>query len=264
MTIIAAAKVGGILANNKFPAEFIYQNLLISSNLVHQSFISGVSKLLQIGSSCIYPKDSPQPILENYLLSSPLEPTNEPYAIAKIASIKLCESYNRQYGVDYRSIMPTNLYGPNDNFHPTNSHVLPALIQRFHDAKLQNLPEVKIWGSGKARREFLYVDDLADAALFILSLDKATYDGQTDAMVSHINVGWGEDISVMELAQLVASRVGYGGSIEIDPSKPDGTKQKLLDTKRLTTLGWKPSVTLRDGIDKTYEWFEQNLTTLRR
>ncbi|OOY12007.1 GDP-fucose synthetase [Thioclava marina] len=263
VVILAAAKVGGIHANNTYPAEFIYENLMIEANVIHQAFAAGVTKLLQLGSSCIYPKAAPQPMAEDTLLTGPLEPTNEPYAIAKIAGIKLCESYNRQHGVDYRSVMPTNLYGPGDNFHPQNSHVLPALIRRFHEATRDGLEEVTIWGTGTPRREFLHVDDMAEASLFVLDLPKAEYDANTDPMLSHINVGSGSDISILELAQLVAQVTGFAGRITTDPSKPDGTMRKLMDISRLKAMGWQARIGLEDGIDETYRWFLENHDTAR-
>lgn len=257
VVILAAAKVGGIHANNTYPAEFIYENLMIECNVIHQAFAAGVTRLLQLGSSCIYPKAVPQPMKEDALLTGTLEPTNEPYAIAKIAGIKICESYNRQYGVDYRSVMPTNLYGPGDNFHPENSHVMPALIRRFHEAAQNGTPEVVIWGSGKPMREFLHVDDMAEASLFVLDLDKATYDANTEPMLSHINVGTGTDISIMDLALMIAKVTGYKGKISNDPSKPDGTMKKLMDVSRLARMGWTARVALEDGVAETYEWFKQ-------
>lgn len=263
LVIIAAARVGGIHANNKYPAEFIYDNLMIECNMIHGAFKAGVRRLLQLGSSCIYPKDAPQPILESCLLTGKLESTNEPYAVAKIAGIKLCESYNRQYGVDYRSIMPTNLYGPGDNFHPENSHVLPALIRRIHEAKVQGLDEIKIWGSGTPRREFLHVDDMAEASLFVLSLPKTVFDATTQEMTRHINVGSGADISVLDLAHLIASVIGYDGVITTEPEKPDGTMRKLLDTRRLNSLGWHAKIGLEQGISETYSWFLLNQRDLR-
>lgn len=261
--ILAAAKVGGIHANNTYPADFIYENLMIECNVIHQAFAAGVRKLLQLGSSCIYPKAAAQPMQENALLTGTLEPTNEPYAIAKIAGIKLCESYNRQHDVDYRSVMPTNLYGPGDNFHPENSHVLPALMRRFHEAAQQGLEEVTIWGSGTPRREFLHVDDMAAASLFVLGLDKANYDANTDPMLSHINVGCGSDVSILELAQLVADVVGFEGRITTDPSKPDGTARKLMDVSRLDQMGWRARIGLEDGVAETYQWFLANAEALR-
>ncbi|MBO9467530.1 GDP-L-fucose synthase [Tropicibacter sp. R15_0] len=253
--ILAAAKVGGIHANNTYPAQFIYENLMIECNVIHQAFAAGVQNLLQLGSSCIYPKAVPQPMREDALLTGTLEPTNEPYAIAKIAGIKLCESYNRQYGTDYRSVMPTNLYGPGDNFHPENSHVLPALIRRFHEARLQGRDEVVIWGSGEPRREFLHVDDMAEASLFVAGLDRVTYDDNTQPMLSHINVGSGSDVTILDLARLVAKITGFEGRIATDPSKPDGTMRKLMDVTRLADMGWRASIPLERGIAETYDWF---------
>ena len=255
VVILAAAKVGGIHANNTYPADFIYENLMIECNVIHQAFASGCTRLLQLGSSCIYPRAVPQPMREDALLTGVLEPTNEPYAVAKIAGIKLCESYNRQHGVDYRSVMPTNLYGPGDNFHPDNSHVLPALIRRFHEAARAGAEVVEIWGSGKPRREFLHVDDMAEASLFVLDLDKQAYDAKTEPMLSHINVGSGTDVSIMELAQMVAQVTGFQGRIGNDPSKPDGTMRKLMDVSRLDEMGWRANIGLLEGIKGTYEWF---------
>ena len=253
---LAAAKVGGIHANNTYPAEFIYDNLMVQNNVIHQAFLNGVQKLLFLGSSCIYPKLAPQPMSEEALLTGKLEPTNEPYAIAKIAGIKMCESYNRQYGqshgIDYRSVMPTNLYGPGDNYHPENSHVIPALIRRFHEAKLSNAPEVVIWGTGTPRREFLYVDDMAAASVFVMGLDKAIYDSQTQPMQSHINVGFGSDVTINELAHAVATAIGYQGVICFDSSKPDGSPRKWMDSSKLNTLGWKPLVGLQEGLSNAY------------
>jgi GDPmannose 4,6-dehydratase/GDP-L-fucose synthase len=263
VVILAAAKVGGIMANNTYPAQFIYENLMIECNVIHEAFAAGVSSLLQLGSSCIYPKNAHQPMREASLLTGTLEPTNEPYAVAKIAGIKLCESYNRQYGVDYRSVMPTNLYGPGDNFHPENSHVLPALIQRFHEAAKETLSEVVIWGSGKPKREFLHVDDMADASLFVLGLDPETYAANTEPMLSHINVGSGTDVSILELAEMVANVTNFKGHIVTDPSKPDGTKRKLMDVSRLSEMGWKASIPLERGVAKTYEWFLDHQTVAR-
>jgi len=258
---LAAAKVGGIHANNTYPAQFIYNNLMIQSNVIHQAFTHGVKKLLFLGSSCIYPKHAPQPMTEDILLTGKLEPTNEPYAIAKIAGIKMCESYNRQYGqshgIDYRSVMPTNLYGPGDNYHPENSHVIPALIRRFHEAKLNHLPEVVIWGTGTPKREFLYVDDMASASVFVMELDKAIYDQSTDPMQSHINVGFGSDVMIAELAVTIASVVGYQGEIQFDSSKPDGPPRKWMDSSRLERLGWKSSVPLQAGLERAYADFER-------
>ena len=260
---LAAAKVGGIHANNTYPAEFIYQNLMVQANVIDAAFRSGVQKLLFLGSSCIYPKLAPQPMAEDALLTGPLEPTNEPYAIAKIAGIKLCESYNRQYrvshGVDYRSIMPTNLYGPGDNYHPENSHVIPALIRRFHEAKVANAPTVTVWGSGTPRREFLYVDDMAAASAFVMNLPKATLDAHTQPMQSHINVGFGDDITIKELAQAVGKTVGYQGVIDFDTSKPDGSPRKLMDSSRLNALGWQAQVGLKAGLAAAYQDFMSQL-----
>jgi GDP-L-fucose synthase len=255
VVILAAAKVGGIMANNTYPAEFIYENLMIECNVIHQAHAAGVQRLLQLGSSCIYPRDAAQPMAEEALLTGPLEPTNEPYAIAKIAGIKLCESYNRQYGVDYRSVMPTNLYGPGDNFHPQNSHVLPALIRRFHEATRDGATEVVIWGSGKPMREFLHVDDMAEASLFVLDLPRDAYAAQTHPMQSHINVGTGCDISIAALAQMVAEVTGFKGRLVFDTSKPDGTMRKLMDVSRLADMGWRARIDLKDGLRETYDWF---------
>lgn len=255
VVILAAAKVGGIHANNTYPAEFIYENMMIECNVIHQAFAAGVTRLLQLGSSCIYPKHADQPMSEDALLTGTLEPTNEPYAIAKIAGIKLCESYNRQYGSDYRSVMPTNLYGPGDNFHPENSHVLPALIRRFHEAKVAGLDSVTIWGTGTPRREFLHVDDMATASLFVLELDKETYEANTAPMLSHINVGTGTDVQIIHLAKMVSEVIGFKGKILTDPSKPDGTPRKLMDVSRLAKMGWRAQISLEDGIAGTYEWF---------
>ncbi len=262
--ILAAAKVGGIMANNSYPAEFIYDNLMIEANVIHQAYAAGVTQLLQLGSSCIYPRAVPQPMREDALLTGVLEPTNEPYAISKIAGIKLCESYNRQYGTDYRSVMPTNLYGPGDNFHPENSHVLPALIRRFHEAARAGQDEVVIWGSGAPRREFLHVDDMAAASLFVLALPKADYSANTKAMLSHINVGCGNDISILELAQMVAQVTGFQGRIATDPSKADGTPRKLMDVSRLAQMGWRASISLEDGLADTYSWFLTHSDSFRR
>jgi len=263
VVILAAAKVGGIHANNTYPADFIYENLMIASNVVHQAYAAGVTRLLQLGSSCIYPRDVAQPMREDALLTGTLEPTNEPYAVAKIAGIKLCESYNRQHSVDYRSVMPTNLYGPGDNFHPENSHVMPALMRRFHEAAQENRDEVVIWGTGSPRREFLHVDDMAAASLFVLDLPKPDYDANTDPMLSHINVGTGSDISILELAQAVAKVTGFQGQIKTDPSKPDGTPRKLMDVGRLARMGWRAQIGLEDGIAETYQWYLANTENLR-
>lgn len=260
---LAAAKVGGIWANNTYPAEFIYQNLIIEANIIHGAFEAGVRKLLFLGSSCIYPKLAEQPIAESSLLQGALEPTNEPYAIAKISGIKLCESYNRQYGTDYRSVMPTNLYGINDNFHPENSHVVPALLRRFHEAKMQDLPSVTVWGSGSPMREFLYVDDMAGACLHVMNLPEEVYGEHVLPMSSHINVGTGKDCTIRELANTIARAVGYRGEILWDTGKPDGTPRKLLDVGLLKRLGWQYSVELDEGIERTYQWFLQNQEKFR-
>ena len=252
---LAAAKVGGILANNNYPAEFIYENMVIECNIIHSAHLAGVNKLLFLGSSCIYPKHASQPMREDALLTGVLEPTNEPYAIAKIAGIKLCESYNRQYGRDYRSVMPTNLYGKNDNFHPENSHVVPALMRRFHEAKERGDNEVVVWGSGDPMREFLYVDDMANASIYVMELDQEIYNANTNPLLSHINVGTGEDCTIRELALTMAKVVGFEGNVVFDASKPDGTPRKLMDVQRLTKMGWKYSISLQDGLQKTYEWF---------
>ena len=253
--VIAAAKVGGIHANNSYPADFIYQNLLIELNLIHGAYLARINNLLFLGSSCIYPKESLQPIKEEYLLSGYLESTNEPYAIAKIAGIKLCESYNRQYGTDYRSIMPTNLYGPNDNFHPKDSHVIPALIRKFHEAKIKDKPFVEVWGSGKPMREFLHVDDMADASIYIMGLDKEILKKEIKPMLSHINVGAGIDITIKDVAQLIKEVIGFNGNIIFNLKMPDGSKRKLLDISRIKSLGWEYSITLKDGLQQTYDWF---------
>jgi GDP-L-fucose synthase len=260
---LAAAKVGGIHANNAYPADFIYQNLMMQANVIEAAFQNGVQKLLFLGSSCIYPRMAQQPMREDALLTGTLEPTNEPYAIAKIAGIKLCESYNRQYGqshsVDYRSVMPTNLYGPGDNFHPENSHVIPALIRRFHEAKLANAPSVAIWGTGTPRREFLYVDDMAAASVHVMQLPKATYDQHTTPMQSHINVGSGSDVTIAEVAQRIAQTVGYTGQIEFDTSKPDGAPRKWMDSSRLNALGWQAKMDLQHGLAAAYQDFVSKL-----
>jgi GDP-L-fucose synthase len=263
VVILAAAKVGGIHANNTYPADFIYKNLMIECNVIHEAFAAGVQKLLQLGSSCIYPKAVQQPMREDALLTGTLEPTNEPYAVAKIAGIKLCESYNRQHGVDYRSVMPTNLYGQGDNFHPDNSHVMPALIRRFHEAARDGSEEVAIWGSGTPRREFLHVDDMAAASLLVLNLPKKTYDENTDPMLSHINVGTGVDVSIFELAQLIARVTGFSGKITTDPTKPDGTMRKLMDVGRLAQMGWRAGIQLEQGLADTYAWYLANIETVR-
>jgi len=256
---LAAAKVGGIHANNTYPAEFIYENLMIEANIIHSAFKHGVKKLLFLGSSCIYPKLADQPMREEALLTGSLECTNEPYAIAKIAGIKLCESYNRQYGkshgIDYRSVMPTNLYGPGDNYHPENSHVIPALIRRFHEAKANDLPEVAIWGSGTPKREFLHVDDMAAASIHVMNLDHDLYQQHTQPMLSHINVGYGNDVSIAELAVLIGQTIGYKGRITYDSSKPDGTPRKLMDSSRLNALGWQASISLEEGLVSVYKDF---------
>lgn len=261
--ILAAAKVGGIHANNNYPAEFIYENLMMECNIIHQAFQAGVQKLLFLGSSCIYPRAVRQPMQEDALLTGVLEPTNEPYAIAKIAGIKLCESYNRQYGTDYRSIMPANLYGPGDNFHVENSHVLPALIRRFHEAVAEGQDEVVIWGTGKPHREFLHVDDMAEASLFVMHLDDATYRANTQPMLSHINVGSGEEIAIADLARMIAETTGFRGRITFDTSKPDGTPRKLMDNSRLASMGWTARISLEDGIRLTYQWFMDHQSELR-
>lgn len=258
--ILAAAKVGGIHANNTYPAEFIYQNLMIQCNVINAAYRNRVKRLLFLGSTCIYPKSVQQPIQEGALLTDKLEPTNEPYAIAKIAGVKLCESYNRQFGTDYRSVMPTNLYGINDNFHLENSHVIPALMKRFHEAKIQHQDEVVVWGSGKPMREFLNVDDLAEASLFIIELDKETYLANTEPMLSHINIGTGEEIAIRELAETIAAVVGYKGNISFDKSKPDGSPRKLVDISRLTTMGWQYKIELKQGLEQTYQWYQEHGT----
>ncbi|SHE49734.1 GDP-L-fucose synthase [Microbulbifer donghaiensis] len=256
---LAAAKVGGIYANNQYPAEFIYQNLAIECNVIHEAHRSGVQQLLFLGSSCIYPRLAQQPIVEASLLQGYLEPTNEPYAIAKIAGIKLCESYSRQYGRDYRSVMPTNLYGPNDNFHPENSHVVPALIRRFHEAKACGASEVDVWGSGRPMREFLHVDDMADACIHVAGLARSIYESETQPLMSHINVGSGVDCTIRELAESIARVVGFTGRLVFDDSKPDGTPRKLLDVSLLRRLGWESQISLEDGLQSTYEWFVENI-----
>lgn len=255
---MASAKVGGIHANNTYPAEFIYQNLMVEANIIHAAHCNDVNKLLFLGSSCIYPKFAEQPMKEEALVTGVLEPTNEPYAVAKIAGIKLCESYNRQYGRDYRSVMPTNLYGPNDNFHPENSHVVPALLKRFHEATQRGDDEVVIWGSGKPQREFLHVDDMAAASVHVMELDDATYQAHTQPMLSHINVGTGVDCSIRELAETIARVTEYQGKLLFDSSKPDGTPRKLMDVSRLKALGWQSTISLEDGLRDAYRWFVEN------
>jgi GDP-L-fucose synthase len=260
---LAAAKVGGIHANNTYPADFIYQNLMMQANVINAAFQNGVKRLLFLGSSCIYPRNAPQPMREDALLTGLLEPTNEPYAIAKIAGIKLCESYNRQYGashgVDYRSVMPTNLYGPGDNYHPTNSHVIPALIRRFHEAKVLGAPTVAIWGSGTPKREFLYVDDMAAASVFVMNLSKDVYEQHTSPMQSHINVGFGSDVTIAEVAQVISQVVGYTGHISYDTTQPDGTPRKWMDSSRLNALGWQARIQLQDGLALAYGDFVKHL-----
>ena len=260
--VLAAAKVGGIVANNTYPADFIYQNLLIQNNVIGSAFQSGVERLLFLGSSCIYPRNAKQPMREAALLTGELEKTNEPYAIAKIAGIKLCESFNRQYGTDYRSVMPTNLYGEGDNFHPENSHVIPAMMRRFHLAKERGDDSVEVWGTGTPRREFLHVDDMASACVHVLNLDRQRYQAATEG-VSHVNIGVGEDCSIAELAQTMAEVVGFDGSIEFDTSKPDGTPRKLLDVSVLESLGWSARISLRQGLEMTYQWFLEHSNALR-
>lgn len=261
---MASAKVGGIHANNTYPAEFIYQNLMVEANIIHAAHCNDVQKLLFLGSSCIYPKFAAQPMKEEALITGVLEPTNEPYAVAKIAGIKLCESYNRQYGRDYRSVMPTNLYGPNDNFHPENSHVVPALLKRFHEATQRGDDEVVIWGSGKPQREFLHVDDMAAACVHVMELDDAVYQAHTQPMLSHINVGTGVDCSIRELAETIARVTEYQGRLIFDSSKPDGTPRKLMDVSRLKALGWQASISLEDGLRDAYRWFVDNQHQIRQ
>ncbi len=260
---LAAARVGGIHANNTYPADFIYENLAIETNVIHHAHSAGVDRLLLLGSSCIYPKLAEQPMAESALLTGTLEPTNEPYAIAKIAGIKLCESYQRQHGRDYRSVMPTNLYGPNDNFHPENSHVIPALLRRFHEARLASAPSVAIWGTGKAMREFLHVDDMAAASIHVMNLPRDDYDRVTEPMLSHINVGTGKDCSIRELAETIREVTGYQGVIEFDTTRPDGTPRKLLDTSKLSELGWEPQHSLRSGLEDAYTWFCEHQESIR-
>ncbi|MDE4912595.1 GDP-L-fucose synthase [Methylobacterium sp. 092160098-2] len=260
---LAAAKVGGIHANNTYPAEFIHENLLIQSNLIDAAHTHDVDRLLFLGSSCIYPKLAPQPMREDALLTGLLEPTNEPYAIAKIAGIKMCESYNRQYGRRYRSVMPTNLYGPNDNFHPENAHVLPALMRRLHEAKVEGRPSVTVWGTGRAMREFLHVDDMARASVFVMEMDDGVYAANTRPDLSHINVGTGEDCTIRELAEALAQVIGYAGQLDFDATKPDGTPRKLMDVSRLRAMGWRPEIGLEDGLRQTYGWFLENHASIR-
>ncbi|MBZ4220218.1 MAG: GDP-L-fucose synthase [Chlorobium sp.] len=257
---LAAAKVGGIYANNTYPAEFIYQNLMVEANVIHEAWQAGVQKLLFLGSSCIYPKQAVQPMGESALLTGPLESTNEPYALAKIAGIKLCESYNRQYGTDYRSVMPTNLYGIGDNYHPQNSHVIPALIRRIHEARINGDSEVMIWGTGTPRREFLYIDDMATACVHVMNLDKDIYEAHSSPMQSHINVGSGDDITINELARTIAKVIGYEGAIQFDPAKPDGTPRKLMDSTLLNNLGWHACVSLEEGLTLACGDFLKNNT----
>jgi GDP-L-fucose synthase len=261
---LAAAKVGGIVANNIYPAEFIYQNLTIQNNIIHGAHLAGVQDLLFLGSSCIYPKLAQQPMAEAALLTGTLEPTNEPYAIAKIAGIKMCESYNRQYGRNYRSVMPTNLYGENDNFHPENSHVIPALIRRFHEAKLAETEKVVAWGSGKPMREFLHVDDMAAASIYVMNLEQTIYDANTELVLSHINVGTGVDCTIRELVETVAKVIGFEGVIEFDTTKPDGAPRKLMNVSRLASLGWRASIDLTEGLQITYNWFLANQDSFRK
>lgn len=261
---LAAGKVGGIHANNEYPAEFIYENLMIETNIIHQAYLAGVTKLLFLGSSCIYPKFATQPMQEKALLQGSLEPTNEPYAIAKIAGIKLCESYNRQYGVDYRSVMPTNLYGENDNFHPEDSHVIPALMRRMHEAKLAGDAEMVVWGSGKPMREFLHVDDMAAASVYVMNLENAVYAEHTQPMLSHINVGTGLDCTIRTLAETMATVVGFEGELVFDPTKLDGAPRKLMDVSRLKSLGWQASLSLEGGLAMTYDWFVSHQDSIRK
>lgn len=261
---LAAAKVGGIYANNQYPAQFIYQNLMIQANVVHAAHLANVQQLLFLGSSCIYPKLVPQPMSEGALLTGVLEQTNEPYAIAKIAGIKLCESYNREYGRDYRSVMPANLYGPNDNFHPQNSHVIPGMMCRFHDAVVNKAKSIEIWGSGAPMREFLHVDDMAAASIHVMNLQSDIYTAHTDAMISHINVGTGLDCTIKDLAETIAKVTGFDGRLDFNTSKPDGTARKLMDVSRLRSLGWQSEISLEDGLSSTYDWFKKNEGILRK
>jgi nucleoside-diphosphate-sugar epimerase len=263
VVVLAAARVGGIHANDAYPAEFIYENLMIEANVIGESHRAGVERLLFLGSSCIYPRDVPQPMREDALLTGVLEPTNEPYAVAKIAGIKLCESFNRQYGVDYRSVMPTNLYGPGDNFHPENSHVIPALMRRIHEARVEGAGEVVIWGSGQPMREFLHVDDMAAASVFVMELEEAAWREHTQPMLSHINVGTGVDCTIRELAETLCRVVGYGGELVFDTSKPDGTPRKLLDVSRLRSMGWSAQTSLQEGLEQTYRWFLEHADSYR-
>jgi GDP-L-fucose synthase len=260
---LAAAKVGGIVANNTYPAEFIYQNLTIQNNIIHSAFTAGITQLLFLGSSCIYPKLAEQPMKESTLLTGTLEPTNEPYAIAKIAGIKMCESYNRQYGVDYRSVMPTNLYGENDNFHSENSHVIPALMRRFHEAKLADTPEVVVWGTGRPMREFLHVDDMAAASIYVMNVEQYIYQNNTEPMLSHINVGTGVDCTIREVALTIAAVVGYQGNVSFDAAKPDGAPRKLMDVSKLKSMGWSYNIDLKEGLEKTYQWFLKHQNNFR-
>lgn len=262
--VLAAAKVGGIHANNEYPAEFIYENIMMEANVIHQAYRAGVQELLFLGSSCIYPKLAEQPMREAALLTGSLEPTNEPYAIAKIAGIKLCESYNRQYGVDFRSVMPTNLYGSNDNFHPENSHVIPALIRKFHEAKISGANAVEVWGTGQVKREFLHVDDMAAACVHVMGLSKAHYAEVTEPMLSHLNVGTGEDVTIRELSETIGEVVGFTGELNFDANKPDGAPRKLMDNTRLKALGWSPRISLKTGLSTTYEWFTNNQGVYRQ
>jgi GDP-L-fucose synthase len=256
--ILAAAKVGGIYANSTYPAEYIYDNIMIEANVINEAYRAGIQRLIFLGSSCIYPKSAPQPMKEEHLLTAPLEPTNEPYGIAKIAGIKLCESYNRQYGTKYRAVMPTNLYGPNDNFNLNNSHVVPALMRKFHEAKINQADSVEVWGTGEPRREFLHVDDMASACVFVMSIDDEVYDNHTQAMLSHINVGTGKDIKISKLAEIMKEVVGFKGNIVYQTNMPDGTPRKLLDVSLINAMGWKASMGLHEGISLTYEWFKKN------
>ena len=261
---LGAAKVGGIHANNTYPAEFIYDNLMVECNVVHQAWQHGVQKLLFLGSSCIYPRLAQQPMVESELMQGSLEPTNEPYALAKIAGIKLCESYDRQYGTDYRSVMPTNLYGPGDNYHPENSHVIPALLRRFHEAKLSGTDTITIWGTGKALREFLHVDDMARASIHVMNLPLEEYRAVTDPRLTHINVGSGVDCSIAELVSTIGEVTGFEGKIEYDTSKPDGAPRKLMDNTKLRNLGWQPQISLKEGLQDAYQWYVDNIDSARR